>query len=101
MYMHRLKRWILIFFVLVIFVLSVGFSLWNTTPVELSLGVHSFTARPLAFWLIVAFCLGGISGMVVGSGLVNDVRLRLRIRSLEKELAARPKFVRRESQSKE
>lgn len=99
--MHRLKRWILVFFVLIIFVLSVGFSLWNTTPVVLSLGVYEFGVRPLAFWLIVAFCLGGISGMVVGSGLVNDVRLRLRIRSLEKELASRPKFVRRESETKE
>jgi uncharacterized integral membrane protein len=95
--MHRLKRWILVFFVLIVFVLSVSFSLWNTTPVALSLGVYEFGLRPLAFWLIAAFCLGGFSGMVVGSGLVDHVRLRLRVRSLEKELESRPKFIRRES----
>lgn len=99
--MYRLKRWILMLFLLFVFVLSIGFSLWNTAPVSLSLGVHELDERPLAFWMIAAFCMGGIAGMIVGTGLINNVRFRLRIRSLEKELLARPKFVRRETESKE
>lgn len=99
--MHRLRRWLLIFFMLVIFVLSVGFSLWNTTPVPLSLGVYELEPRPLALWLVAAFCAGGLFGLILGSGLVRNVQLRLRIRKLEKELAERPRFTRRESQTNE
>ena len=90
--MHRLKRWLVILLLLLIFILSVGFSMWNTAPVALSFGVHEFAARPLSFWLIIAFCVGGLAGVTIGAGLFRDARLRHRIRILEKELEKRARF---------
>lgn len=90
--MQLVTRWLVVLLLLLIFILSVGFSMWNTAPVVLSFGVHEFAARPLSFWIIVAFCLGGLTGLVIGAGLIRNARLRLRIRRLEKELAGRPKF---------
>lgn len=66
--------------------------MWNTTPVALSFGIHEFAARPLSFWLIITFCVGGLTGVAIGAGLIRDARLRMRIRSLEKQLAQRPRF---------
>lgn len=90
--MQRFKRWLVFLLLLLIFILSVGFSMWNTSPVPLSFGLYEFAARPLSLWLIIAFCLGGLAGLAIGAGLIRDARLRLRIRALEKQLAKRPKF---------
>jgi uncharacterized integral membrane protein len=89
---QRLKRWLIFLLLLLIFILSVGFSMWNTAPVALSFGLYEFAARPLSFWLIITFCLGGLAGLLINAGLVRDARLRSRIRALEKELAKRPKY---------
>lgn len=88
--MQRFKRWLVFLLLLLIFIVSVGFSMWNTTPVALSFGFHEFSARPLSFWIIVTFCLGGLTGLLIGAGLIRNARLRLHIRSLKKELARRP-----------
>lgn len=90
--MQGIKRWLFITLLIIVIILSAGFSLWNTTPVPLSFGFYTFADRPLAVWVIVAFCLGGLCGLVLGAGLIRDVRLRYRIRKLEKELQRRPKF---------
>lgn len=90
--MQRFKRWLVFLLLLLIFIFSVGFSMWNTTPVVLSFGLHEFAARPLSLWLIIAFCFGGLAGVTIGAGLIRDARLRLRIRALEKELQKRPGF---------
>lgn len=90
--MQRLKRWLVFLLLLLFFILSVGFSMWNTLPVPVSFGIHEFAARPLSLWLIIAFCLGGLTGLTIGAGLIRDARLRLRIRMLEKELSKRTTF---------
>ncbi|HDZ09892.1 lipopolysaccharide assembly protein LapA domain-containing protein [Pseudohongiella sp.] len=90
--MQRFTHWLVFLLLLLVFILSVGFSMWNTAPVALSFGIHEFAARPLSFWLIVTFCLGGLTGLVIGGGLFRGARLRLRIRRLEKELARRSEF---------
>lgn len=92
--MRQFKWWASVILLLLIVLISAGFSLWNTTPVPLSLGFHTFAERPLAVWLIVAFCLGGLVGLLAGSGLISQFRLRRRIRQLERELEARPRFAR-------
>lgn len=90
--MQGLKRWLTMLLLLLIVLLSAGFSLWNTVPVPLSFGIVNFAERPLALWIISAFCLGGLCGLILGAGVVRDVQLRLKIRRLEKELASRPRF---------
>lgn len=94
--MKRLKRWLIMFFMLCLVLLSTGFALWNTEPVALSFGLFSFQPRPLSVWIIISFCLGALSSLVLGAGLIRHLQLRNRIRQLEKELASRPKFSRAE-----
>lgn len=90
----QFKWWASVILLLLIVLVSAGFSLWNTTPVPLSLGFHTFAERPMAVWIIVAFCIGGLVGLLIGSGLINQLRLRRRIRQLERELESRPRFER-------
>jgi putative membrane protein len=90
--MKQLKRWFLVLLMLLVVLLSAGFSLWNTTLVPLSFGFFDFAPRPVAVWLILAFSLGGIVGLLLGAGLIRDIKLRKRIRSLEQELDKRPRF---------
>jgi uncharacterized integral membrane protein len=97
--MRALRRWLLILLLLLVFISSIGFSLWNTMPVPLSFGFHDFDSRPLAFWLIAAFCAGGVLGLILGAGLIHDIKLKRRIRALEKELVRRPIFTRRDIDS--
>lgn len=92
--MKQFKWWASVILLLLIVLVSIGFSLWNTTSVPLSLGFHTFSERPVAVWIIAAFCVGALLGLVVGSGLINQFRLRRRIRKLEAELETRPRFER-------
>jgi len=90
----QFKWWASVILLLLIVLVSTGFSLWNTTQVPLSVGFHTFAERPMAVWIIAAFCVGGVVGLVAGSGLINQFRLRRRIRNLERELETRPRFER-------
>ena len=90
----QFKWWASVILLLLIVLVSAGFSLWNTTPVPLSLGFHTFAERAMAVWIIAAFCIGGLVGLLIGSGLINQFRLRRRIRQLERELESRPRFER-------
>jgi len=74
----------------VVFLLSVVFSFFNSQPVPLSLGFMAFSAQPLALWLLAAFALGGLLGLLLGSGWSRRWRkereiaqLHTRITSLE------------------
>lgn len=90
--MKRFKRWLILLLMVCLILLSTGFTLWNTQTVPLSFGLFSFQPRPLSVWIIISFCFGAISGLVLGAGLIRHIQLRHRIKQLEQELAERPKF---------
>lgn len=87
--MRRLKRLLAAAMLLLIGMLSMGFALWNSTAVPLSLGIHTFAPRPVSVWLILSLCLGVIIGMLFSMGLFRGMRDRRRIRQLEKQLGQR------------
>jgi uncharacterized integral membrane protein len=60
------------------------FALQNETPVPLDILVYSFPARSVALWVLAAFAVGGLVGVIMASVLV--VRLRTRIRLLRRQL---------------
>lgn len=89
-------RWIgrVLVIIVLLLVLAFGllFSLQNGTRVPLDLLVAQLQERPLAVWLLVAFALGGVIGMVVSSVALirlqaSRFRLRRRLETLEKELS--------------
>ncbi len=93
--MQKLIRVLAWFSLFIVFIASIIFSYANTDPVVLSLGFYTFSAQPLAVWVISAFVLGGAGGIIVGVGFLRGTRVRLearrlraRIVTLEKELEA-------------
>ena len=91
--MKRLARFLL--FLLLILVLLAGFvfTLNNTVAVPLWVGTE-LSAKPLGVWILVAFTLGGLSGLLLGLGLWQRFRtrmelqqIRLRLHQTENELA--------------
>lgn len=88
--MSTISRALALGFLVVVFLLSVVFSFFNTQLVPLSLGFMVFSAQPLALWVLGAFALGGLLGQLFGSGLFRRWRtereiaqLRARITRLE------------------
>lgn len=84
--MGKLFRLILWFFLLLIFVISIAFSLVNKTTVPLSFGFIVFSPQPISVWVISAFCLGALCGLILGVGMLGS---RLNIRHLKKKLMER------------
>jgi lipopolysaccharide assembly protein A len=64
--------------------LGVLFALQNEMPVPLDLLVVTFEPRSLALWLLIAFAMGGILGMLMSSALV--VRTRAALSSANRQL---------------
>ena len=69
----------LLYIAIVVAMAAVGvlFALQNEMPVPLDLLVVSFEPRSLALWLLIAFALGGILGMLMSSLLVLRTRTAL------------------------
>jgi putative membrane protein len=91
--MHNLVRLVVWIFLLLVFISSIGFSFLNTTPVPLSFGAWTMSPQPVAFWIVSAFALGGVLGLVFGTGLrrlLNDRReirrMRAQLDSVKKQL---------------
>ena len=77
----------LLYLALVVAMAAVGvlFALQNEMPVPLDLLVVSFEPRSLALWLLIAFALGGLLGMLMSSALV--LRTRTALASANRQLA--------------
>lgn len=86
--MNRFVRFFIWLFLLLVFLASVGFSFFNTAPVSLSLGYTTLSPQPLSVWVIGAFVLGGLCGLLLGAGLFRHLRARLEINRLRKQVAA-------------
>ena len=69
----------LLYIAIVVAMAAVGvlFALQNEMPVPLDLLVVSFAPRSLALWLLIAFALGGVLGMLMSSGMVLRTRTAL------------------------
>ena len=77
--------------VVVIAMVSAGvlFALQNKAPVPLDLLIFRFEPRSLALWVLAAFALGGLVGMLVSSAITlrQQTSLRVTRRQLEKSRA--------------
>jgi len=85
--MNKLARIIVWCFIFIIFVASIVFSFSNTQPVELSFGIVTLAPQALAVWVIAAFALGGVLGLLLGVGLVRNLRAKLEIKRLRGQVS--------------
>ena len=68
--MKRLRKLLTVLTVLVTLVVGVLFALQNTIPVPLDLLVYTFEPQSIALWILVAFALGGLLGMIVSAAIL-------------------------------
>ena len=83
--MKFLRKIITILIVLATIGVGVLFALQNKVPVPLDLLVYTFEPKTLALWVLGAFALGGLLGMLISSALM--VRLRASLGSSRRQLA--------------
>ena len=83
--MNLLRRLLIILIVLATIVVGVLFALQNTALVPLDLLVYTFDPKSLALWVLAAFAVGGVLGMLTASGII--LRLRTSARMANKRTA--------------
>jgi len=84
--MLKLSRAFKLLFLVMIFLLSVGFTFFNTQQIALSFGFVVFAPRPLALWVLLAFISGGLVGLALGAGIYRRWRGEREIELLRAEL---------------
>ncbi len=90
--MRWLKRLVTLLILVAVLAAGLLFSLQNGTAVPVDLLIYQTVERPMAVWLLLAFALGGVIGLVVGSAALvrvqtSRLRLRRQLEACEKELA--------------
>jgi len=75
--MNVLRKLLTILVVLATLAIGVLFSLQNKAAVPLDLLVYSFEPRSIAIWVLLAFALGGLLGMLVSSLIIMRTRASL------------------------
>ncbi len=83
--MKQLRTIFTIILLLACVALGVLFALQNEQAVPLDMLFFSFSPRSLALWVLVAFALGGIVGLLVAS--LYMLRLRAALGSSRRQLA--------------
>jgi putative membrane protein len=73
--------------VIVLATLAVGvlFALQNKMPVPLDLLVYTFEPKSLALWVLAAFAVGGVLGMLISSVIL--VRMQASLAAVKRQLA--------------
>lgn len=82
--MKFLRKILTILIVLATVGVGVLFALQNKVPVPLDLLVYTFEPRSLALWILAAFALGGLLGMLISSAIM--VRMRASFSSTRRQL---------------
>jgi putative membrane protein len=75
--MKLLRKLLTVLTVLVTLVVGVLFALRNSLPVSLDLLVYTFGPQSIALWILVAFALGGLLGMIVSAAILVRTRAAL------------------------
>ncbi|PCH63586.1 MAG: hypothetical protein COC19_00850 [SAR86 cluster bacterium] len=86
--MRKLTRLLAVIFLLLVFFASIAFSYINTSKVAVSFGFYQFNEQAVSVWIISAFALGALLGLILGLGLLKSLKSRVEIRKLSKQLAA-------------
>ncbi len=83
--MNFLKNLLYFSIVAAMLILGALFAVQNTATVPLDLLVIYFPARSIALWVLLAFALGGVIGMLTSIGLI--LRLRTALLRANRQLA--------------
>lgn len=83
--MKILRKLLTLIILLAVIGVAVLFAVQNKMPVPLDMLVYSFAPRSLALWVLLAFVLGGICGLLMSSLVL--LRSRASLGSTRRQLA--------------
>jgi len=72
--MRLLLKILTLVLVIAMLVAGVLFAVQNKEPIALDLLVYTFAPHSLALWVLAAFALGGIAGMLASSAVILRLR---------------------------
>ena len=72
--MRYLKRWLAYLLLLVVLAFGVLFSVQNTVAVPLDLLLFQLPEQRLALWVLLAFALGGVVGMLISTTAILQLK---------------------------
>lgn len=84
--MRKLGQFLSGLFLVLVFITSITFAYFNSTPVTISFANWQFAAQPVSVWIIGAFVSGGMLGLLLGLGMFRNLKSRAEIRRLTKQL---------------
>ena len=84
--MRSIGRLLTVFVLISVFVISITFIYLNQTPVIITIGVFDFVELPVSFWVVGAFVLGGLLGLICSFGWIRNIVLQSKIVRLTNEL---------------
>ena len=73
-------------FLILVFAASVTFTYFNLEPISISVGAWQFSSQPISVWIIGAFVLGGLIGLLFGLEIFKNLKLRVENRYLNRQL---------------
>ena len=84
--MRKITNLLSVLFLVLVFTASITFTYFNTTLVEISIGAWEFPPQPVSVWIIGAFVIGGIIGLLLGLGIIKNLKSKYEIKRLRKQL---------------
>ncbi len=84
--MRKITKLLSALFLVLVFTASISFAYFNTTLVEISVGAWEFPPQPVSVWIIGAFVIGGIIGLLLGLGIFKNLKSKYEIKRLSKQL---------------
>ena len=86
--MQKLSNLLSSLFLIFVFIISITFTYFNSTPVIIKFGSWQVTQLPVSVWIIGAFVSGGLLGLLLGLRFFSGLRSKSEIRRLNKKLHA-------------
>lgn len=74
-------------FLIVVFIMSIVFSYFNSTPVTIRFGTWEIADLAVSIWIIGAFVCGGSLGLILGLRFFKGIKTKNEVRQLNKKLA--------------
>ena len=84
--MRKIRSLLSGLFLILVFTASVVFTYFNSQPISISVGAWQFPSQPISVWIIGAFVLGGLIGLLFGLGIFKNLKLRAKNRHLNRQL---------------
>ena len=84
--MRNLSNLLSGFVLLSVFVAAITFTYLNTDSVTITFGTIVFEPLPVSAWIIGAFVLGSVLGLLLGLNFLSQLKLRAQLKRMSKDL---------------